>query len=312
MGVAGAPARWLSDVISRNGSSKSPISRKNYSTGWTVKGLARARAGHAGTLDRIFGRGAHHLPSASSPEGFDATADAIEVYTTRPDTLFGMGFVAIAADHPLVARLAPHNEAVRLFAEECARLGTREESIESAEKRGVDTGLRNVNPFAPHEISPVWIANFVLMDYGTGAVFGCPCGDQRDLDFARKYHLPVRSVILPPGEFPESFVIEDKAYVGDGTLYNSGFLDGLDTETGKKRAITALEDMGVGAASASWRLRDWGVSRQRYWGCPIPIIHCATCGAVPVPDAQLRLHCRRMFLSTHPAIRWITIRVGST
>jgi len=221
------------------------------------------------------------------PEGFDADLDSVEVFTTRPDTLFGMSFVAIAPDHPLALKVAAQNEGARAFAEECRRLGTSEEAIEAAEKRGFDTGLRVANPFAPDRTSPVWIANFVLMDYGTGAVFGCPCGDQRDLDFARKYDLPVPVVVLPAGEEADGFTVGKQAAGGPGTLINSGFLDGLSTADGKRAAIERLEGLGVGRSVVNWRLRDWGVSRQRYWGCPIPIIHCESCGAVPVPDEQL-------------------------
>lgn len=230
-------------------------------------------------------RFALHAP----PEGFDVDLDSVEVFTTRPDTLFGMSFVAIAADHPLAAKVAKDNQGAREFIEECQRLGTSEEAIEAAEKRGFDTGLRVSNPFAPDETVPVWIANFVLMDYGTGAVFGCPCGDQRDLDFARKYDLPVRPVILPTGQEESSFTVGKTAATGDGTLINSGFLDGLSTAEGKRKAIERLEGMGIGRSVVNWRLRDWGISRQRYWGCPIPVVHCESCGAVPVPDDQLPL-----------------------
>ncbi|WP_029604104.1 leucine--tRNA ligase [Kozakia baliensis] len=227
------------------------------------------------------------FPLEAPPQGFDADLDSVEVFTTRPDTLFGMSFVAIAPDHPLAAKIGTQNAEAQAFIEECQRLGTSEEAIEAAEKRGFDTGLRVANPFAPDETAPVWIANFVLMEYGTGAVFGCPCGDQRDLDFARKYDLPVKPVVLPPGEKAANFTIGKNAVTADGTLFNSGFLDGLSTAEGKRAAIDRLEAMGVGRGVVNWRLRDWGVSRQRYWGCPIPVVHCASCGAVPVPDEQL-------------------------
>ncbi|GAN53576.1 leucine--tRNA ligase [Tanticharoenia sakaeratensis] len=227
------------------------------------------------------------FPLVSPPEPFDADLDAVEVYTTRPDTLFGMSFVAIAADHPLAQKVGVRNPDAQAFIEECRRLGTSEEAIEAAEKRGFDTGLRVANPFDPERQSPVWIANFVLSEYGTGAVFGCPCGDQRDLDFARKYGLPVPVVVLPQGEDAETFTIGATATTGAGTLINSGFLDGLATTDGKRAAIERLEAMGVGRGVVNWRLRDWGVSRQRYWGCPIPFVHCESCGVVPVPDDQL-------------------------
>jgi leucyl-tRNA synthetase len=213
----------------------------------------------------------------------------VEVFTTRPDTLYGMSFLAVAAEHPLAAAAAARDPKAGAFIAECRSQGTSEAAIEQAEKKGYDTGFRVAHPFIEGVTFPVWIANFVLMEYGTGALFGCPAHDQRDLDFARKYGLPVPPVVLPPGEDPASFTIGKTAWTGDGTLFNSGFLDGLGSEAGKRAAIDALEAKGAGQGVVNWRLRDWGVSRQRYWGCPIPVIHCEACGIVPVPKDQLPL-----------------------
>jgi leucyl-tRNA synthetase len=214
-------------------------------------------------------------------------ATPLEVFTTRPDTLFGASFMALAPGHPLSGELAQTDPGVAAFIAECARTATSEEAIEQAEKLGYDTGLCCRNPVAPDQEIPIYVANFVLMDYGTGAIFGCPAHDQRDLEFARKYRRPVLPVVLPPGEDAEHFAIGDEAYLGDGRLINSGFLNGLDVAAAKRRVIEELERLGVGAGEVTWRLRDWGVSRQRYWGCPIPVIHCAACGIVPVPREEL-------------------------
>jgi len=211
----------------------------------------------------------------------------VEVFTTRPDTLFGMSFLAVAAEHPLAAAVAARDPKAAEFVAECRRMGTSEAVIEQAEKRGYDTGLRVAHPFIEGASFPVWIANFVLMEYGTGAIFGCPAHDQRDLDFARKYGLSVTPVVLPPGADPATFTIGDTAYTEDGTAFNSSFLDGLDVKAAKRAAIDRLEATGQGTGVVNWRLRDWGVSRQRYWGCPIPVIHCERCGVVPVPEDQL-------------------------
>ncbi|MBX6375508.1 MAG: leucine--tRNA ligase [Acetobacteraceae bacterium] len=211
----------------------------------------------------------------------------VEVFTTRPDTLFGMSFLAVAAEHPLAAAVAARDAKAAEFIAECRRMGTSEAAIEQAEKRGYDTGLRVAHPFIEGASFPVWIANFVLMEYGTGAIFGCPAHDQRDLEFARKYGLPVRPVVLPPGADPKTFAIGEDAYVEDGTIFNSGFMDGLGVAAAKRAAIERLEATGQGKGEVTWRLRDWGVSRQRYWGCPIPVIHCDACGIVPVPKHQL-------------------------
>lgn len=209
----------------------------------------------------------------------------LEVFSTRPDTLFGASFAAIAADHPIALALAQDNADLAAFAEECRRSGTAAAEIETQEKKGYDTGLSVVHPLDPDWKLPLFVANFVLMDYGTGAVFGCPAHDQRDLDFARKYMLPVERVVAPQGE--EDAPIHDEAYTGPGRLVNSRFLDGMSVEDAKAEVIRRAESEGWGKGTTVWRLRDWGVSRQRYWGTPIPFIHCADCGVVPVPKAQL-------------------------
>ncbi|PHS28107.1 MAG: leucine--tRNA ligase [Robiginitomaculum sp.] len=213
--------------------------------------------------------------------------DGIEVYTTRPDTLFGASFIALAPDHPITTQLAKSNPALKGFADKCARLGTTEEAVERAEKEGLDTGLRVKHPFIEGKTLPVWTANFVLMNYGTGAIFACPAGDQRDLDFARKYDLPVLAVVCPEGKTKEDALIEKTAYTGSGTIINSGFLDGLPVDEAIPKAIDAIEKTGQGKRTINYRLRDWGVSRQRYWGCPIPAIHCEDCGVVPVAEESL-------------------------
>jgi leucyl-tRNA synthetase len=218
-------------------------------------------------------------------EPVDGIGD-IEVFTTRPDTLFGMSFLAVAAEHPIAAAAAARDAGAAAFVAECRSMGTSEAVIEQAEKKGHDTGIRVKHPFTGAEF-PVWIANFVLMEYGTGAIFGCPAHDQRDLDFARKYGLSVTPVVLPKGADAATFSVADEAFTDDGTAFNSGFLDGLDVAGAKRAAIDALEKQGAGTGVVNWRLRDWGVSRQRYWGCPIPFIHCDDCGVVPVPDDQL-------------------------
>jgi len=211
----------------------------------------------------------------------------LTVYTTRPDTLFGASFAAIAADHPLALEAAKTNADLAQFAEECRRGGTTEEAIETAEKQGFDTGLKVVHPLDPTWELPVYVANFVLMDYGTGAIFGCPAHDQRDLDFARKYGLSVNPVVVPEGEDAASFTISDEAYTGPGMIANSQFLNGKSVEDAKSAVINTAEQQGWGERTVNFRLRDWGISRQRYWGTPIPIIHCDDCGAVPVPKSDL-------------------------
>ncbi len=218
-----------------------------------------------------------------APRGFKG---GIEIFTTRPDTLFGASFIALSPDHPLTLQLARKTPALEEFRKDCARVGTSEEAIEKADKIGFDTGLSVRHPFEDRTL-PVWVANFVLMGYGTGAIFACPAHDQRDLDFARKYGLPVTTVVCPPDADPTTYEVGDIAYTGPGRIIRSDFLDGLEIEAAKSAAIERIEALGLGSRRVNYRLRDWGVSRQRYWGCPIPIIHCDTCGVVPVPETDL-------------------------
>jgi len=229
---------------------------------------------------------------ASAPGEPNHARDPVEIYTTRPDTLFGASFLALAPDHPLTKAIAARRPDVADFVAACARSGTSEADIEKAEKLGVDLGVRVRHPFDPARTVPVWAANFVLSTYGSGAIFGCPAHDQRDLDFARKYDLPVVPVVRPD-DAAADFAVETESYVGPGRLFNSDFMDGMEVEAAKAAAIARLEAAGQGQGATLYRLRDWGVSRQRYWGCPIPVIHCEKCGPVGVPADQLPVELPR-------------------
>jgi leucyl-tRNA synthetase len=212
--------------------------------------------------------------------------DNVEVFTTRPDTIFGASFVALAADHPIAMALAKTDSNAAEFIAECKAGGTSAAEIETAEKKGYPTGLEVIHPLDASWRLPVYIANFVLMDYGTGAIFGVPGHDQRDFEFAKQYHLPIRRVVASSTD-GASEPIGEEAETAPGIAVNSSFLDGLPTEQAAARIIRQAEDEGWGRGTVQYRLRDWGVSRQRYWGTPIPIIHCERCGATPVPRDQL-------------------------
>jgi len=215
-----------------------------------------------------------------------AGIDSVEVFTTRPDTIFGASFVAVAPSHPLASAAAVTDEGAQAFIEDCRSGGTSAAEIETAEKKGYRTALEVVHPLDPEWRLPVYIANFVLMDYGTGAIFGVPGHDQRDFEFAKRYQLPVRRVVAAEPDLA-SEPIGTEAENAAGVAVNSRFLDGLSTSDAAAEVIRRAEGAGWGHGTVQYRLRDWGVSRQRYWGTPIPIIHCASCGPVPVPADQL-------------------------
>ena len=217
----------------------------------------------------------------------DGRDDTIECFTTRPDTIFGATFCAIAPEHPLARQCAENDSALAEFIGECRHLAISEEALEKAEKRGYDTGLRVRHPFDSERLLPVYVANFILAQYGTGAIYGCPAHDQRDLGFARTKNLPVIPVVMPPNADADSFAIADTAYTGDGVMIHSDFLNGLTSADAKQHAIAALEKINLGKREQQYRLRDWGVSRQRYWGCPIPVVHCPQCGDVATAENDL-------------------------
>ncbi len=210
---------------------------------------------------------------------------SVDVYTTRPDTIFGASFVAIAPDHPIAQDVAANNCDAANFIALCKRGGTTAAELETAEKLGFDIGIGAVHPFTGQHL-PVYIANFVLMEYGTGAVMGVPGHDQRDFEFASKYELPIIRVVAKSADAANA-AFAGEAEAGDGVVVNSQFLDGMSVDDAISAVIARAESESWGQGKTVWRLRDWGVSRQRYWGTPIPFVHCQTCGIVPVPKSQL-------------------------
>jgi leucyl-tRNA synthetase len=230
-------------------------------------------------------RGARVFWQLTDSSGADR--GGLEIFTTRPDTLFGASFTALSVDHPIVTELAARDPGLQRFVEECRKTGTAAAEIEAAEKRGYKLPLLARHPLIAGKTMPVFAANFVLMEYGTGAIFGCPGHDERDHQFASKYGLPILPVVMPKGADPATFSVAEAPYLEDGVVINSDFLDGLDVEAAKAKVIARLEEMGVGKGTIQYRQRDWLVSRQRYWGTPIPAIHCEECGVVPVPEKDL-------------------------
>ena len=224
----------------------------------------------------------------------DGAPDTLDVFTTRPDTLFGAAFCALAFDHPLTQKMAADNPALRAFIADNSKADTSEETLEKEEKIGFDTGIEVVHPFDKNRKLPLFVANFVLMGYGTGAIFGCPAHDARDLEFARKYHLTVTPVVHPPNVKPADFIIADDAFTGDGVVFNSDFLNGLDVTEAKQQAIARLEALGLGKATVTYRLRDWG-----YHASVIGAVPSLLSIAIPVAWCQFQkptcpLPCQRM------------------
>jgi leucyl-tRNA synthetase len=239
----------------------------------------------------------------------------IRCFSTRPDTLFGLSFLAISVDHP-VSKYYENSKEFINFKNECSKTGTTEEALANAEKIGFKTNLIAINPLDKNMQVPVYIANFVLMDYGLGAIFGCPAHDQRDLDFAIKYELQVNPVVLPPNEDNKKFKINKQAYIGEGKIINSKFLDGLSApDESVLKTISILEEKKIGKGKINFRLKDWGISRQRYWGCPIPIVYNKNGDIIPVPKKDLPvtlpknvdLNCKGNPLDQHPTWKYTKI-----
>ena len=211
-------------------------------------------------------------------------SDKVKIFTTRPDTIFGATFLAVSVDHPLSKKFEKDKNFLD-FKKQCSQVGTTEEAIANAEKIGFDTGLKAIHPFVKNKKIPIFVANFILMDYGTGAIFGCPAHDQRDFDFAKKYKLEIIPVIK--SKETQDAVKMKEAYTGNGNIINSEFLNSLSIEQGKEKIISEIEKKRIGNRKITFRLKDWGISRQRYWGCPIPMIYLKNGDVVPVDKSEL-------------------------